>query len=266
MVLDGAVDPSISSQQYVDGQAAGFYNTLTAYVKDCQQQSGCPLRGSTAQGVAEVGTMVQRDDTNPLRTDDSRRPLTQALMLTGIAQALYAEQLWPALTQGLKQAMNGQGTVLLALADEYLERDAKGHYGQTIAANPAIFCLDAPETRTPQQIEADAARLGTKYGPLGASIAWGALTCSQWPLKAVVPRQKLAAAGAKPILVVGTTGDPATPYQWAVGLASQLKSGRLLTWEGTEHTAYHQGSTCIDSKVETYLLNGTLPAAGTRCK
>jgi pimeloyl-ACP methyl ester carboxylesterase len=266
MVLDGAVDPSISAQAYVDGQAAGFYNTLTAYVKDCQTQSSCPLHGSLAQAVAQVGTMVQRDDTNPLRTDDSSRPLTQALMLTGIAQALYAEQLWPALTQGLKEAMNGTGTGLLALADEYLERDSKGDYGQTISANPAIFCLDAPETRTPEQIEADAARLGQKYGPLGASIAWGALTCSQWPIKAIVPREKLTAEGAAPILVVGTTGDPATPYQWAVGLASQLSSGRLLTWEGTEHTAYHQGSTCIDSDVETYLLNGTLPAAGTRCK
>lgn len=266
LVLDGATDPSLSSQQYVAGQAEGFSRALRAFVSDCQSQSDCPLRGSLDDGLAQIGTLVQRADAAPLKTDDPRRPLTQSLMITGIAQALYATQLWPSLTIGLTNALSGDGNGLLQLADTYLERDEKGRFGQTIAANPAIFCLDVPEERTAEQIAADAAELERRFPPLGGAIGWGALTCSQWPREAVVPRQKVTAQGAAPILVLGTVDDPATPYEWAQGLSSQLSSGRLLTWEGTVHTAYNQGSDCIDDKVEAYLLAGKVPAEGTRCR
>jgi pimeloyl-ACP methyl ester carboxylesterase len=265
MVLDGAVDPSLTLKQYVAGQAEGFSRALKAFVQDCQSQSDCPLRGSLQDGLDQIGTLVERADSSPLRTDDPKRTLTQSLMGTGIGQALYATQLWPQLAIGLTNAMNGDGTDLLKLADMYLERDRKGRYGQTIDANPAIFCLDVPEPRTLEQISADAAELQRKFPPLGGSIGWGALSCSQWPLEAVMPRRKLRAEGAAPILVLGTVDDPATPYEWAQGLSSQLSSGRLLTWEGTVHTAYNQGSECVDDKVEDYLLTGAVPAEGTRC-
>jgi pimeloyl-ACP methyl ester carboxylesterase len=265
MVLDGAVDPSLTSKQYVAGQAEGFSRALRAFVTECQSESDCPLRGSPADGLAQVGTLVERADASPLKTEDPNRPLTQSLMVTGIAQALYATQLWPQLTTGLSKALSGDGNDLLELADQYLERDAKGHFGQTISANPAIFCLDVPEPRTPAQIGADATELQKRFPPLGGTIGWGALGCSQWPLKAVMPRKKLQAEGAAPILVLGTVGDPATPYEWAQGLSSQLSSGRLLTWDGTVHTAYNQGSKCVDEKVEGYLVTGVVPAEGTRC-
>jgi pimeloyl-ACP methyl ester carboxylesterase len=265
MVLDGAVDPSLTAEEYVAGQAEGFSRAMRAYVENCQSESDCPLRGSAADGLTQIGTLVERADAAPLKTDDPKRPLTQSLMVTGIAQALYATQLWPQLTTGLSEAMKGDGKALLELADTYLERDSEGRFGQTMAANPAIFCLDVPEPRTPAQIAEDAAELQRKFPPLGGAIGWGALSCSQWPIKAVMPREKLAAEGAAPILVLGTVDDPATPYEWAQGLASQLSSGRLLTWEGTVHTAYNQGNDCIDDKVENYLLTGTAPAEGTRC-
>ena len=266
MVLDGAIDPALTSKDYVAGQAEGFSRALKAYVEDCQTESDCPLRGSPADGLEQIGTLVDRADASPLTTDDPKRPLTQALMVTGIAQALYATQLWPDLTAGLKKALNGNGSPLLALADQYLERDSKGHFGQTFSANPAIFCLDVPETRTLAEIGADAADLQKRFPPLGGTIGWGALSCSQWPLKAVMPRKELHAEGAAPILVLGTVDDPATPYEWAQALSSQLSSGRLLTWEGTVHTAYNQGDKCIDEKVEAYLVSGTVPAEGTRCQ
>jgi pimeloyl-ACP methyl ester carboxylesterase len=264
MVLDGAIDPSISAQTYVAGQAEGFSRALRAYVTDCQSESRCPLRGSVQEGLNQLAGMVASADTTPLRT--SSRPLTQQLMTTGIAQALYADQLWPALTIALTRAMSGDGTELLALADTYLERSPKGKYGQTISANPAIFCLDVPETRSPAQIKVDADELQRRFPPLGGVIGWGALTCAEWPVKAVMPREKVTAPGAAPILVLGTTEDPATPYEWAQGLAAQLSSGRLLTWEASVHTAYHQGSDCVDKAVETYLLTGRAPAENSRCK
>ncbi|GAB3265262.1 alpha/beta hydrolase [Kineosporia babensis] len=266
MTLDGAIDPSTSAEEYTAGQAEGFSRALRAYVTDCQSGGDCPLRGSVDDGVAQLATLVDRTDANPLDTGDPARPLTQSLMFTGIAQGLYAQQLWPVLTTGIAQANAGDGTGLLTLADTYLERDENGKYGQTLAANPAIFCLDVPETRTPDQIAAGAAKLNKEFPPLGGSIGWGGLGCSQWPYKAVMERKELHAAGSAPILVLGTVDDPATPYEWSEALASQLDAGRLLTWEGTVHTAYRQGSTCVDTAVEDYMLTGALPNEGTACK
>lgn len=264
LVLDGAIDPSLTSAQYVAGQAEGFHRALRAFVQDCQSQPECPLRGSVDDGLAQLGQLIAAADQSPLRTNADRE-LTQSLMVTGIAMGLYSVQLWPALTIGLSRAISGDGSGLLRLADQYLERDQNGHFGQTISANPAMYCLDVPEKRTPEQIAADAVKLNEQFPPLGGAIGWGALGCAEWPIPAVMPRQKLRAEGAAPILVVGTVNDPATPYEWAESLASQLSSGRLVTWEGSQHTAYGQGSKCIDGAVEDYLLSGTLPAADTRC-
>jgi pimeloyl-ACP methyl ester carboxylesterase len=264
MVLDGAVDPSLTSSQYIAGQAEGFTRALRAFVSDCQSQRGCPLRGSLQDGLSQVGSMVEAADEEPLRTSSSRR-LTQNLMITGIAQGLYDNVFYPTLTTGIEEALSGDGTTLLRLADIYYQRDDKGRYGQTVAANPAIFCLDVTEQRTPAQIEADAEALGRRFEPLGEALGWGALGCAEWPVPAVVPRKKLTAEGAAPILVLGTLGDPATPYEWAQSLASQLSSAKLLTWTGDVHTAYNRGERCVDDTVERYLLAGTMPQADVRC-
>ena len=266
MVLDGAIDPSLSSQQYLAGQAQGFTNVLRAYVTDCVSGKDCPLHGSVDGALSRLGALVDSVDANPLPATGGRK-LTQSLMLTGIGQALYSTQFWPILTVALTRAMHGDGGPLLALADAYYRRGRDGHYSpDVVASNPAIFCLDNGETRTPKQIKRDATAIGKRYPPLGGVIGWGGLTCADWPVKAVVPHHALTAAGAPPILVVGTLDDPATPYVWAKGLASQLSSGRLLTWKGNVHTAYRQGSSCVDDAVDRYLLSGDLPATGTLCR
>ena len=265
LVLDGAIDPSLTSAQYIAGQAEGFTRALRAFISACQSEEGCPLRGSLDDGLNQVGLLVDGADESPLDTD-SGRELTQNLMITGIAQGLYDDAFYPVLSNGIQKALQGDGTDLLRLADVYYQRDAKGRYGQTVDANPAIFCLDVAEQRTPAQIEVDAEALGKQFPPLGSALGWGAVGCAEWPVPAVVPRQKLTAAGAAPILVLGTTGDPATPYEWAQSLSSQLASASLLTWEGDVHTAYNRGNRCVDNAVERYLLTGAMPADGTRCK
>ena len=265
LTLDGAVDPSLTAEQYVAGQAEGFTRALRTFVSDCQSQRGCPLRGSLADGLNQIGLMVDAADESPLRTDLGRE-LTQNLMVTGIAQGLYDDGFYPILTTGIQKALAGDGTDLLRLADAYYQRDEKGRYGTTVTSNPAIYCLDVAEKRTPAQIEAAADDLGRQLPPLGEALGWGALSCAEWPVPAVVPRERLSAEGAAPILVIGTTGDPATPYAWAESLAAQLSSGRLLTWEGDVHTAYNRGNKCVDDAVERYLLSGALPATGTRCR
>jgi pimeloyl-ACP methyl ester carboxylesterase len=267
LVLDGAVDPSLTTDEYATGQAKGFYRGLRAFVADCQAKSNCPLRGTVDDGIAQLSRLIQIADQNPLRTNDkSGRQLTESLFLVGAAMAMYLDRLWPTLVRGLTEATRGDGSTLLYLADLYYERDDPTAYTQTVGANAAIYCLDHSNTDTTSQAEALADALQQKYPPQGAAMGWGVVSCSQWPVQAVLKPQRLTAEGAAPIVVVGTTGDPATPYEWAQGLASQLSSGRLLTWRGSGHTAYGQGSDCVIEVVESYLVAGVVPDSDKTCE
>jgi len=264
LVLDGAVDPSLSTEQYTTGQAMGFQRGMKAFVEDCLSRSGCPLRGSTDDAVRQLDNLIDEADSHPLRTG-SDRELSQSLMITGLAMGMYDDQFWPMVTEALKKAVKGDGTGLLKLADMYNERDEKGHFSQVLAANSAIYCLDHPVDQTPEQISTLADALAERYPPFGQAMGWGLLGCSQWPIDAVVPARRLSADGAAPILVIGTRGDPATPYEWAQSLAEQLSSGRLLTWEGEGHTAYSRGSDCVEGVVEDFLLAGKDPGKERTC-
>ena len=264
LVLDGAVDPSLSSAQYADGQAMGFARAVTSYVKDCLAGDGCPLRGTVDDGYAQLRALLDRADAEPLRTSGGRK-LTQALMSMGLARGMYEQSWWPTVSRGVAQAQRGDGTTLLSMADDYVERDPQGHYGQGLTSLNPIYCLDHSETRSVEQIADQAKVLREKYPPLGDFIGWGVISCKVWPLPALVPTQQVTATGAAPILVVGTSDDPATPYEWAQGLAKQLSSGRLLTRTGQGHVGYRQGNACIDLAVERYLVEGAVPAEGTVC-
>ena len=264
MVLDGAVDPSLNAQQYSEGQAQGFSRMGTAFVEDCLKDKGCPLRGTKEQAFAQLQTLVKNADSSPLPTS-SGRELTQSLMTTGMAMALYLPAFWPQLRDALTEAFKGQGDGLLDLADAYNERRPDGTYAQTLQATGPIFCLDRTDTRSLAQVKADAASWAQKYPPLGDTVAWSSLGCAVWPIKPAVQPQELTAPGAPPILVVGTTGDPATPYEWAQSLAGQLSKGVLVTFKGEGHTAYRRGSKCIDTTIEDYLVAGTVPKADVTC-
>ena len=264
LVLDGAVDPSLDAKGYIEGQAMGFSRAVEAYLADCLKQQRCPLRGTVDEARTQLNQLIEHTDGQSLPTSSGGRQLNQAMAITGVVQGMYAPSLWPRLTEALTQAMQGDGSGLLALADVYFERDSSGRYGEVVQSNVPIFCLDHPETRSVEQIGLDADALGQRYAQLGAAIGWGAVACENWPIKPVLKPQRLTAEGAAPILVVGSTGDPATPYEWAQSLAGQLTSGRLLTREGFGHTGYGE-STCINEAVDLYLVNGTVPAEGTVC-
>lgn len=264
LVLDGAVDPSIDTKGYIDGQTMGFARAIQAYLTDCVKQQRCPLRGTVDDARAQLGELIERSDAQALSTSSTGRPLTEALLITGIVQGMYSQSLWPRLNEAITQAMQGDGTGLLTLADLYYQRDSSGRYGEVLQSNGPIYCLDHPETRTIDQIAKDAADLGRRYPPLGEAMGWSAIGCVDWPVKPVLRPQRLTAKGAAPILVVGSTGDPATPYEWSKSLAGQLASGRLLTREGFGHTGYGE-SECVNRAVDAYLVSGTLPAEGTVC-
>ena len=186
------------------------------------------------------------------------------MLLNGVASALYSRSFWPDLKIGLADAFRGDGSVLLQLADLLLERNPDGTYANLVDADTAISCLDRPFPRSLAAWQA-AARQAAQAAPLfGAPIVWGNLTCAYWPVPSY-PLPTIRAAGAPPILVVGTLRDPATPYRWAQALAGDLSSGVLLGWNGDGHTAYGEGSACVDQIVNAYLVSLTVPRSGTVC-
>jgi pimeloyl-ACP methyl ester carboxylesterase len=266
VVLDGMLDPAVTGPELAAGQVDGFQLAFQAFLADCVRRSSCPLSGSVAEAEAQVGRLLDEIDTQPLRGERGR-PVTQALAVLGIAQALYDEGSWSLLRRALGEARRGNGYTLLALADFYADRGPRGRYTTNATeAMYAVNCLDRPESTDLADYRAAAERAARVSPVFGAFIAWGSLPCSTWPVPPQNEPHPVAAEGAQPILVVGTTRDPATPYEWATSFARQLESGRLLTFVGDGHTAYRRGSSCIDDAVDRYLLEGRLPAQGTRCR
>lgn len=260
LVLDGAVDLTEDDDDVI--QAEGFDRALTSFAEWCVGQR-CEL-GSTSEEVLQSVTGVfDATDVQPMPTRSERR-LTQSLAVTGVVLLLYSEESWPQLRQALELAQDGDGDALLFYADAYNDRGEDGRYGQSTFSFPAISCVDSDDegldealTRWEEDQET-APIFGRYFGP--------SLTCPVWPAQPQLPPDPITGAGAAPILVVGTTGDSATPYEYAVQMADQLESGHLLTLDGEGHGAYGNGNACVDQAVVAYLKDGVLPADGARCQ
>lgn len=266
LVLDGAVDITLDDDASSLEQAGGFERALRNYIEDCQGSSRCPLTGSVDDGLAQVKSLVDRAFDNPLPTTSGRR-LTQNLAFYGIAVTLYDNASWAYLTQGLTDAINNNdGSTLLLLADIYNDRNADGTFETNQnEAIQAVRCLDSRGNSDPKHMEEQAKKILEVAPTLGESFTYGALGCKNWPVPEVETTYDIAAPGADPIMVIGTTGDPATPYEWSQALAKTLDSGFLLAWEGEGHTAYGRSNECISDTVDAYLLSGTVSPDGTRC-
>ncbi|MGL4174360.1 MAG: alpha/beta hydrolase [Actinomycetota bacterium] len=266
MVLDGALDPALSGEEVSLGQARGFEQATQAFVADCVQSVQCPVGSDPARGLSRIQDFVASLDQQPLPTDESQRPLTEALGVLGIVVAMYDETAWPVLQQALDEAFGGDGTALLELADLYTERGGDGRYKtNSNVAILAVNCLDRPD----RSGVAGARKLlpeFTQASPTwGRFLAWGGLSCAYWPVQSDTKPRALRAVGSSPITVIGTTRDPATPYEWAESLTDQLVEGRLVSYDGDGHTAYQRGSRCIDDAVDAHLLRGVAPTDGLRC-
>jgi pimeloyl-ACP methyl ester carboxylesterase len=268
LVLDGAVDPKLPAAQINLEQAKGFERALRAFAEDCVRTSGCPLGTGTDAALNSVSDLLAQADETPLANSlGDGRQVTEALVATGIAAALYQKEAWPTLRLALGRAVtDNDGTLLLKLADLLTERKQDGSYSNLMEANLAVNCVDKPfpgDVATYEKDAAAAKKAAPRFGPF---IVWGSLPCAYWPHKTAERPRALTAAGAKPILVIGTTRDPATPYGWSEGLADQLESGVLLSLDGDGHTAYLAGNQCVGQAVDRYVIQGTAPKDGTMCK
>ena len=260
LVLDGAVDPEQGLVAGAETQAAGFERAFTNFAGWCSRTPAqCPIapdaRGALTDALAKA-------EVSPVRGDDGREA-TAGWVLLGVVASLYTQTSWAPLAKALQSLQAGDAEGIFDLADAYARRGPDGKYTNLFDANLAVNCADADDIPTVAQVRRLQGEWRTKYPLFGASLAIGLLPCVFWPTEHD-PYPTGAAQGAPPILVVGTTGDPATPYENTQRLATMLGTGEVLTWEGEGHTAY-PNTPCITTAVDGYLIDLTVPEEGLRC-
>lgn len=267
LILDGAVDPTQDQLASLVAQAAGFQKAFDEFVKWCREKRDCPL--VSKDGSSSDANASFRQLTTPLiqkPVDVGNRKLSYNDAITAAIQAMYSQQLWPVLLDGLNELKKGRGTTLLRLADAYFDRDDQGNYSTITDAFNAVHCVDDPRLTDKNALletakkYKEAAPFLDDGNPPGAPLD----ACAFWPAPVTGRTDPPKADGIPPLLIISTTKDPATPYEAGVNLAKALNS-RLLTFEGVQHTVFLQGEKCVDDIGVKYLIDQTLPADGTRC-
>jgi hypothetical protein len=234
-------------------------------VQDCVDRGGCLLGTSVDAGVKRVAQLLADVERTPLPTSGSRQ-LEIGNAVLGIWLPLYVKSYWPLLTNALYQAIKqGNGTGLLSLADQYTSRGPNGYTGNSLEALYAVNCLDHDDSIPTSQVPSHFAEFEKASPTFGRIFAFSLSTCSVWPVQSGSVTKAIHAPGAPPIVVIGTTRDPATPYAWAKGLARELDSGVLISRDGDGHTGYNHGNACVDDAVNGYLIDGNVPRDGLSC-
>jgi pimeloyl-ACP methyl ester carboxylesterase len=263
-VLDGAVDLSIGFRELALEQAAGFETALRAYVQDCvDNDDSCVLGDSLEQGLTRISNFLDQVDARPLSTS-SDRELQVGNAFYGIVLPLYVRDYWFLLSNALGDAFEGDGSTLLQLSDLYNSRGPAGYTDNSREAFVAISCVDDPSGIPPGRVPAAIPAFEKASPTFGGVFAWGLIGCRGSELAPAKPLE-VDGSGAAPIVVIGTTRDPATPYEWAESLADQLGSGVLVSRDGDGHTGYNAGNDCVDDAVHAYLIDGTVPDDGLSC-
>ena len=266
MVLDGAIDPTVSDSEQSVIQLVGFDQALKNFLTDCLGNQDCAFSGSVASAQQKISKLLRGLELKALPTK-SDRELTVWGAVTGIIMPLYSASWWPALNQGFAEALKGDGTTLLQLADTYNDRNENGSYSTNLLeANIAISCLDSRQSADAESMAAENQKVLEASPTLGRYWQFGALTCEQWPFPVAAHPESYAASGSAPILVIGTTGDPATPYSQAISLANHvLENGHLVTFNGEGHTAYGRSNECVVTAVDNFLIKGLVPVKDPNC-
>ena len=266
-VLDGAVDPSLDIMGVSEAQSRGFQVAMARFAKDCAPRPTCAWRGSSKAVLKGINRLLADLETKPLPARKGR-PLVQADAVTSLFYSMYSPILWPTLRQALTRATRGDGLPLQRLADFANDKSGPNSYASNMAsAFPAISCSDTPPAPDAAGLAAAAARWSRKAAVpvMAQTMSWSNAPCSVWYGHASRTPAPASSTTTAPILIVGTTYDPATPYAWARALTAQLPTSMLLTYRGDGHTAYGNGARCVDSAVNAYLLTGVLPPPGVVC-
>ena len=268
-VLDGAIAPELTTEQVNAGQAAGFERATRAWAQDCVEGGTCTLGRSVDEVVTGLQSLLRGLDegtTRPVVNDPRVKVLSEGWASYGIAAAMYDQGMWSTLNDALTDVLKGDGDGLFGLALRYADRDGSGQYtGNIQEAIYAVNCLDKPDTADIAEHLAQQERASAQSPTWAPFLMWSSIPCAFWPDRPTQAPAPIAAKGAAPIVVIGTTRDPATPYEWAVSLAKELESGTLVTFDGDGHTAYTRSNSCVDNAIDAYYVDGTVPPAGLTC-
>lgn len=263
LVLDGAIDLSLDSRGANLGQAQGFQRAIEAYVDHCVAQGDCYLGADRGAALATITDFLDEVDAEPISVGNRELRIGNAFY--GIVLPLYNEDYWSMLDSALGDALDGDGAELLELSDLYAARIGGEYVDNSAEAIWAINCLDDPSSISPAEVPGELDAFQKASPTFGEIFAWSLVGCSGIQVEAAEQPGDLTAAGADPILVVGTTRDPATPYEWAEALAEQLEPAVLVSRDGDGHTGYNQGNACVDEVIEGYLIDGTVPDGPVDC-
>ena len=262
IVVDGAVDPNASSTQEGMNQAKGFEGQLSTFLKQCSAKSTCEFHNG-GDAEAAFDKLVLDIDAKPLEVSKERTPVTQGVLFTAVAQAMYSDYYWPQLSEALSAAQNGDGKGILQLYDDYYQRKDDGTYGNELEAFLAISCLDDPGASSVEDVDSHIDEFIAAAPRLGGNFAYG-YSCALWPVKQAA-KVTITGKGAGPIVVVGTTGDPATPLDSTRKMALGLEQGILIVVDANQHTGYGANN-CVVKAVDDYLIKLVVPANETTCK
>ncbi|MFG3013267.1 alpha/beta hydrolase [Streptomyces cinerochromogenes] len=266
-VLDAVVDPTQNPEQSALGQARGFQLALDNFAKDCTSKTtDCPI-GDTEQEVKDrIAKLLADLEKKPIPGLFPRQ-LTQTAATNGIAQSLYSKDFWGYLTEGLEEAYDGDGKILMLLSDSMNGRNENGEYSNLTAANIAINCSDEKPRYTADDVQRKLPEFRAASPLFGDYLAWGMVGCTDWAVPGAADHPDVSAPGSAPVLVIGNTGDPATPYEGARKMVDALGKGVgvELTYKGQGHGAYDSKNKCVQGAVNGYLLDGKVPKAGTVC-
>ncbi|PZG00960.1 alpha/beta hydrolase [Micromonospora deserti] len=234
LVLDGAVDPKQGVIAGSESQAKGFERAFDNFTRWCAANAGrCPI-GPDAR--AAVTSAIDKARVSPVRGDDGR-DATAGWIFYAVVSSLYTESGWQELARAVDRLEGGDPTEVFRLADAYAGREEEGRYSNLFDANLAVNCADEEERPSRERIRQLQSQWREKYPLFGPALAVGMLSCTEWP-GGRDPYPTGRADGAPPIVVVGTTGDPATPYEQ---------------------------TSCITAAVDAYLIDLTVPREGLRC-
>ena len=262
-VLDGAADPTADFVESGKQQTVGFENTLATFLSQCSDDSSCAFH-SDGDAEGAFDELMQSLDDTPVPSESGRPDVNLQVAVSGVVQAMYSDSLWPQLAEALAAAQDGDGSGLLALYDMYFGRGPDGSYENSLEAFQSIVCMDDSERLSVAQEDAIAPEL-TALAPRVSPGTVGGYFCTFFP-PATDPRVDITGVGAGPILVMGTTGDAATPLAGTKTMADTLEDGRLVIVDADQHTGYSVNQ-CSADVIDQYLLDpvANAPADGTEC-
>ena len=257
MALDGVIDPALTTEEFANAAAEGFDRQLLAFGGWCQATPSCPWKpgGDVAGAFLSLADQLRRQRLSGA----SGRPVGPGELYIGALRALYTRSRWQSLGSALEGAVQGNGTAILQLSDAYL-----GGTSGSEDATTAINCVDHPVPRDLSLFPERALRAAARARVFGPLFAWGGMSGAVWPAPPTRNPYPIKAPGTPPILVVGTTQDPATPYAWAEAVARNLENGVLVGRPGDNHVAYFY-SACVRNHIDVYLVDLRVPSDGTMC-